>query len=101
MKTSIKNQKDGYIAHLHSQLFQWQMLCYNNKIKIKDVSRGISKGCKTNSYYSFERKARNQQIIGTTALAYIEKLLPDNDDKLMQVISIFNHQSVDGSIISV
>ena len=32
-------------------------------------------------YYSFETKAFNQQIIGTTALAYIEKLLPDNDDK--------------------
>ncbi len=71
-------------------------LCYNNKIKIKDVSRGLLKARKK-LYYSFETKAFNQQIIGTTALAYIEKLLPDNNDKLIQVIDkTLNHQSADG-----
>tara|TARA_Y100000768_G_scaffold377231_1_gene350196 strand:- start:1404 stop:2363 length:960 start_codon:yes stop_codon:yes gene_type:complete len=71
-------------------------LCYNNKIKTKDVSRGLLKA-KKKLYRSFETNAFNQQIIGTTALAYIEKLLPDDGNKLMQVIDkTLDRQSDDG-----
>ena len=81
--------------HLHSQLFQWQSCVTIIKLKLRMYQRPLK--ARKKLYYGFETKAFNQQIIGTTALAYIEKLLPDNDDKLMQVIDkTLNHQSVDG-----
>jgi hypothetical protein len=90
--------EDGYPPLAFSTL-AISKLCYQGKIEYNNISDGLNKASHK-LQQKFEKDAFNQQIVGTTALAFINKITSKDTDILARLISkTLNMQTENGWFI--